>query len=193
MLRTAVLAMLIVLPASGGQTTPLRVVALQDLTVPAERLFPGCALAPTPTPGNKPFRPRNLASLPTPTNPWTGADKPLIATIRQRIDGPMLVPDGPPLTSRQLATYRLQLAEGIDEGYAAIYSQSESAGSPDAVVVYALRFASAEAANDFRSRHLDSNNPRIIQVGLGRIVAVIHGDSGKCFQTVGAYVKSLVE
>jgi hypothetical protein len=101
------------------------------------------------------------------------------------------MPDGPPLTRRQNSHYRLHLAEGLEEAYAAIYTQSEPAEfepGRELIIVYGLRFA-AESAVDRRSD--TSKNPRIIRVVIGPVVAVVHGDGGRCFEAVGAYLKSL--
>ncbi|MFN2444576.1 MAG: hypothetical protein ABR606_03165 [Vicinamibacterales bacterium] len=132
---------------------------------------------------------RLWTGLPITANPWIGTDAPMVATIRERIDGPALVPDSPPLTTRQRARHRLQLAEGVEEAYAAIYAHGEAEADP--IVVYGLRRADAQTPAEQSRAPRASENPRIIRVAIGSIVAVVHGDGGKCFQAVGAYLRSL--
>ena len=98
-----------------------------------------------------------------------------------------MLPDGPPLTAREFSRYRLQLADGVKEAYAAIYKQSE----PEPILVYALRFPGTERPVDRSGDTQPSKNPRVIQVALGPIMTVVHGDGGQCFQAVGAYLQSL--
>src|SRR5687768_14259440 len=146
--------MSIAMTSDAAQSSGSRVVTMQELTVPPERLPTGCVLSPAQSvrlEGNR-VRGRNWAGLPIPTNPWAGTDAPLIASIRERVDGPVLMPDGPPLTARQSARYRLHLAEGVEEAYAAIYTQEGPAEFEprDVIVVYGLRFPDAERAVDPR-------------------------------------------
>jgi hypothetical protein len=164
-------------------------VMMQDLTVPHERLPAGCALSPVesmPLDGHR-FRGGLWAGLPIPTNPWTGTDRRIVASIRERMAAPILAPDGPPLTARELSSYRLRLADGVEEAYAAIYLQSE----PELIVVYASRFAGPERPDDRPSDTRASRNPRVIRMTIGPIVAVVQGDGGQCFQAVEAYLKTL--
>src|SRR5687767_9606643 len=78
---------------------------LAALTVPDDRLPPGCRLKPAElTPAVN--RQQGIvvgagASGPvTPVNPWLGSDRRLAAAIRRRIDGMPPQPDGPPLDRR---------------------------------------------------------------------------------------------
>jgi hypothetical protein len=190
--RTTLILTSVALAIGAAQDSGSRVVRMQELTVPAARLFPGCGLSPaSPDQTGNSVRPRNWAGLNIPTNPWAGTDKPLTATIRQRISGAPLTPDGPPLTARESASYRLHLAEGVDEAYVAIYSQPETADHNDVIVVYALRFLSSTMPDDIARVLRQSDNPRIIRVSLGQVVVVVHGDGGPCFQAVEAHVKAL--
>ena len=179
MLKTIFLAMSIAIPA-GAQSSRPRVVTMQELTVPAGRLPTGCVLS---------VRMGNWAGLRIPSNPWAGADRPLVASIRERMDAPTLMPDGPPLSPGEAASFRLHFADGVEEAYAAIYEQSER----ELIVAYAARFASAEKALQSRSYSYWSNNPSVIRVAMGPIVAMVHGDSGPCFNAVGAHLKSLAD
>jgi hypothetical protein len=183
------LAMSIPMASSAAIGVLPRLTAMQELTVPKARLPAGCALSPAPSvhlDGNT-IRGGLWAGLPIATNPWAGSDASLMASLREHLDPPLL-PDGPPLSRGESARYRLRLADDIEEAYAAIYLQSES--SP-LVVVYGLRFASAEMALEFWGHARASRNPRAVGIAIGPIVAVIEGDGGQCFQAVGAYVKSL--
>jgi hypothetical protein len=99
------------------------------------------------------------------------------------------MPDGPPLSPGEAASFRLHFADGVEEAYAAIYEQSER----ELIVAYAARFASAEKALQSRSYSYWSNNPSVIRVAMGPIVAMVHGENGPCFNAVGAHLKSLAD
>ncbi len=188
MMEAIVLAMSIAIASGVAQRVLPRPVTMLDLTVPNEHLPSGCALAPADSvrlEGNR-VRGGLWAGLPIPTNPWTGTDRPIIASIRERMDGPPLVPDGPPLTARELSRYRLQLADGVEEAYAAIHMQPE----PNLIVVYASRSASTKTF-DILSDTRAFKDPRVMRLQIGPIVAVVSGDGGQCFQAVGAYLKFL--
>ena len=187
----ALAAAIVVALTSGTEQNVPRVVTLQDLTVPGDRLPGGCALSPAASvrlDGNS-IRGGLWAGLRIRTNPWTGTDASVVASIRERLDGgPPLVPDGPPLTPREQARYRLRFADGIEEAYAAIYLPSNSSGL---VVVYGLRFPSADNAVDVWANARRSKNLSTVGLTVGPILAFVSGDGGSCFQSVVAYVKSL--
>src|SRR5262249_41271614 len=132
----------------ASQAPPPRVISMQELTVPSERLPSNCALSPAPSVQLDGGRIRGGLWAEFPTNPWIGADRRLMASIRQRIDGPAGLPDGPPLDAKALSRYLGQLADGVEEGYGAVYLQSAT----DLITVRALRFAPTEKASaDFSS------------------------------------------
>ena len=165
------------------QTVLPRPVTMKDLTVPKERLPAGCSLSPVAevVVGNR-GRGGLWADLPIPTNPWSGTDRMVVASIRERMDGPTLVPDGPPPTAREVSRYRLQLADGVEEAYAAIYlMQSE----PKLIVVYGLRFAAA--GRPFYPPRKASSH----RFEIGPLDVVVSGDGGQCSQAVEAYLKAL--
>lgn len=172
--------------ASGVTQNPERLVTMQDLTVPEERLPAGCGVSPATSvvQGNR-VRGDLWAGLQIPTNPWTGTDRNLMASIRERMYGQPLVPDAP-LTKKDASGYSLKLAEGLEEAYAAIYNQSE----PALIVVYALRPAVIENpfAFDHPSNKSGSNGSRF---EIGSVAIFISGDSGPCFQAIEAHLKSL--
>jgi hypothetical protein len=120
------------------------------------------------------------ASLGITTNPWTGTDRKIIATLRQGMGDAPLVTDSP-LTTREARSSFISLADGVEEGYAAIYAQSE----PRQIVVYALRFAATE--RPFYPPGTPSNH----RFEIGPFDAVVSGAGGQCSQAVEAYLKSL--
>jgi hypothetical protein len=168
------LALIIALDDSGAQT-PVR---LSDLTVPQERLPAGCALAPG----------RSI-DLRITANPWIGTDRPVVASIRERVDGPVLVPDGPPLTPGESARFRLQLADGVEEAYAAVYEHTE----PELIVVYGLRFGSTASSDEMLRHRRILENPRVARIAIGPILAVVHGEGGPCARAIRAYLASLAK
>jgi hypothetical protein len=189
MLKSTILAISLI--ASGvAQNVRPRLTALQDLTVPGDRLPAGCTLAPLESlrvEGNR-VQGRGLwwAGLPIPANPWAGTDRRFVASISQWIHGPVAAPDGPPLTARELARYRSQLADGVEEVYVAVYRQAET----EMVVVYAAKFSSSERPDDRQSGRRASTSPRVVRVEIGPTVAVVSGDAGACFQAARAHLES---
>ena len=79
-----------------ARSVPSRPIKMEDLTVPKERLPVGCGLSPAAyvVEGNR-VRGRLWAGLEVPTNPWTGTERRVIASIREHTDGPSLVPERP--------------------------------------------------------------------------------------------------
>ena len=176
MLTTIVLSMSLAVVANGAQTNRPGPPTLQELTVPVERLPPGCILSRS-----------NLAGLRIPSNPWRGTDRPLVASIRERIDGPANMPDGPPLSASEATRYRLHFADGVEEAYAAIYEQS----SGELIVVYGFRLVSGEQRLENSERQSQADNPSVIRVAIGPMAAMVQGDGGPCFNVVGAHLTSL--
>jgi hypothetical protein len=172
----AVALALIAVAIGAAQRGPVGEVTLRDLTVPPASLPDGCALAATPVAALYPMR----------ENPWIGTDAPSRAMIRERIEGPVMTADPPGLTRKDLAAFRLHLADGVDEAYAAVYKQSET--TP--IVVYAMRLTDAGTPSDWRETPAH-DNPRISRVSLGSIAAIVIGDGGKCFTAVGAHLRGL--
>lgn len=178
MMKGILLAVSVALTAGASQTLPRPAVTIRHLTVPVERLPIGCALAPEPS------RIRFGMSAGSSANPWITTDREGIISIRDGLDIPRAFPDGPPPDAKALTRYRAQLANEVEEAYGAVYMQSDA----EPVAVRAIRFAHGvqASARDIRV----STNPKVIRVEIGSIVAVVSGN-GDCFQTVGAYLKSL--
>jgi hypothetical protein len=111
-----------------------------------------------------------------------------MASVREIVDGPVAIPDGPPPDAKELSRYLGLLADGVEEAYGAVYMQSDA----DLITVRAMRLAPDErrpALAHFGDTRV-SKNSGMIRVAIGPIVAVVTGD-GACFQAVGAHLKSL--
>ena len=104
MLKAILVAIARGMSLSIAQQSGRPLIEVQALTVPAWRLLQDCALSPRSVLTAADTRPANWAGLKIPTNPWTGSNKPLLATIRERSGGTAQPPDGPPLTTRQAAS-----------------------------------------------------------------------------------------
>jgi hypothetical protein len=139
------------------------------------------------TAGNQ-FRGGQWAALPLQHNPQTSSEPTLIVAVRERLGGVPLLPDAPALTPRDAARFRLPLADGIEEAYAATYRQTDS---DEMVVVYGLRFPDARAAAEFWSSARAAKSPGITAVMSDAIIAVVSGRDGVCRDAVAAHVLSL--
>jgi hypothetical protein len=147
-------------------------IVFENLTVPPARLVAGCRLSPSPA---------VLAATPAvPSNPWRGDDRLLVATIREGITGSPPLPDGPPVSKAELARFRLQLADDVEEAYAATYSDAGA----NRVTVFAVRFKTG--VPDLPRR---AAAPReSIRLVRDRTVVVASGLAGPCFQSIAAYL-----
>ena len=168
----------------------LTIAALGDLTVPDNRLPAGCTVPHADAEridGNQ-VRSGRWAALPLTRNPQTSSEPGLIVEVRERLGGSPLLPDPPAVSGRDVARFRLRLAEGIEEAYAATYEQSDAVGI---VVVYGLRFPDARAASEFWSGARAAKNGGITAVISDAIIAVVSGPGGACRDAVAAHVLSL--
>ena len=144
--------------------------AFQRLTVPADRLAAGCALTPPTAAADSKGSPPNLAAgLSLPTNPWSGTDRSLAATIRAHILGVPPLPGGPPL-------------EDLEEAYAAIY-----AIAGQSVVVEAVRFNRTPPTVPLRGGDATQRSVRIERERT--VVVVSGGDENPCFAAVARYLR----
>ena len=189
MLKVVVVAVSCAVAAGVSQAVPPRTITLQDLTVPADRLPTGCALAPAPSKRVAPntFVGGLWAGLPVTTNPWIGKDPHVMASISSRIEPPPLLPDAPSPNRRVASTYFLHLADGLEEAYAAVYAQDDD----DLVTVYASRSAVAKQGSVDRpsARHAPTNR-LANRIQIGSIVAMVSGSGGACFDSIETHVKS---
>jgi hypothetical protein len=159
----------------------------ERLTVPAAQLPAGCRLTPQTItdPGGR-VRVGAWAGLRIDSNPWKGTDRALLAAIRQGVDPPVQVPDGPPLHPRDLAIFRSKLADGVEQAYAAIYETEDQ----QQVVVYGVQFAAEATAIEAEMRGLRDRRPRYRS---GRTVVVITSYGSPCAAAVDAHVRAVLE
>ena len=156
---------------------------LADLTVPAERLPTGCGLSPSPSIR---MRAGLWAGLPISSNPWTGTDRGIVASIVERVIDPPRIPDGPPPTNSELARFRLRLADDVEEAYAAVYTD----GGPSLISVNAVRYVDAAELTSLRNS--GRMRPGSFRLMAGRTLLTVSGDDGPCLQGVSAHVKEVV-
>jgi hypothetical protein len=149
-------------------------IAFTQLTVPESRLAGGCRIVLSPTahlPGNQ-GRAEMWAGLPIPTNPWIGADRRIVAAIREQVDPPPLTPDPPALDSRGAAAFRLRLADGIEVAYVGGYGSDD----PFLVVVLALRLT-----EDRKPLALSNKSRRsATRMASGRTLIEVSGEQSRC-------------
>ena len=144
-------------------------------------------LVPSPTEhlaGNQ-VRSGMWAGFPIPTNPWTGADRRIVAAIREQVDPPLLTPDPPALDGRSYSAFRLRLADGVETAYVAIYAAENSF----LVVVSAVRFI-----DDGKELQLSNERSHsATRFASGRTLIEVSGEQSRCFQTVFDYVRGIVK
>lgn len=168
------------LPATAARVDSTR---LTELTVAESRLVTGCRLVPSSTEHLASNRVRSgmWAGFPIPTNPWTGAERLIVAAIREHVDPPPLTPDPPALDGRSDAAFRLRLADGVETAFVAIYGSEE----PVVVVVSAVRFT-----DDGKQLQLSNERSRsATRFASGRTLIEVSGEQSRCFHTVVDYVR----
>lgn len=147
--------------------------SLASLTIPADQLPQGCSL-----------RPDDVVDHRASTNPWTGLEPLVIATIRERMGAVTRVPDAP-LSRREETMFRLQLANGVEEAYGALYRTNTQF-----VSVYAVTFDQAESS---RRRHEQPAEPGSgIRITAGRSEIVVLGKGNSCYDAVVRQVQEVV-
>jgi hypothetical protein len=146
---------------------------LASLTVPAERLPAGCSL-----------RQADVVDPRVSQNPWTGIDPLVIATIREYMGDVPRVPDAP-LSRREAAMFRLRLATGVGEAYAARYHST----SAEFVTVYAVTFDNAASLRATQDPHPEL--PRGSRFTAGRSTTVVGGKGSPCYEAVAGHVRSI--
>ena len=165
----------------------LQTFSLAELTVAPGRLPSGCVLSRSSTQrldGNS-VRGGLWAGLPISNNPWTGTDRAIVAAIVERVIDPPPVPDGPPLTKGELARFRSRLADDVEEAYAAIYADGDSA----LVAVHAVRYTDASLIPSHRSS--DRARPGGLRLTVARTVLTVSGGNTACSQAIAAHIREL--
>lgn len=192
MFKAIVLGLFLATASGVATNVQPRAIAMQDLTVPPEQLPAGCGLQrlpepQAPTPGTTVTR-GVATSLPyMTTNPWVGTDPHTLAYMRQVMDGPPVVPDAVPLSKGEAARFFLRYADGIEQGYAADYLQSDGR----LLAVHALKFSSTATDAMRALRPSASAGPIITRVDIGSILAMVYGDRGPCTQAIAAHLTAL--
>lgn len=167
---------------------------LAALTVPDDRLPPGCTLKPAePKAAMDPQRGVVVidreSGPPTMANPWLGSDRRIAAAIRRRIDGTPPQPDGPPLDRRALAAYELKWADNVLEAYRATYRSADGF----LIDVFAVRFddvAFARPAPPAGARNVRRGAASRAVFGPA-VVLISSRATSSCFQAISEYVHSL--
>jgi len=146
---------------------------LSSLTLPQERLAAGCSLQPS-----------DRVDYKASTNPWVGADPQVIATIREFMGDMPRLQDAP-LSTRQATIFRLKLATGVTEAYAAHYRVANGA----LVRVYAVAFERPEqerARQDLFTRLADG-----VRLAIGSSNVVVRGKGSACYDAVVDHIRSI--
>ena len=159
---------------------------LDGLTVPAARLPQGCSL-PASSSADAADGKRRMglwAGLPIASNPWRGTDSFISAAIRERMVSNALVPDGPPPSRPEMAAAKLQLADDLEEAYAAVYADEQFR----LIAVYATtRKVTAPPPV------ADKTRPRGgMRLTIGRTEIAVLGD-GPCLDAIQAQLFDLVK
>jgi|RhiMetdeSRZDD1v2_1073273.scaffolds.fasta_scaffold501089_2 hypothetical protein len=187
LLASVALMMLSTAASISTPAPPQGPFSLADLTVPSEQLPSGCTLSPSPTlrSGDNQVRTGLWTGLPISSNPWTGSDRAIVVAIHERVIDPPPIADGPPPTKRELAQFRLRLADGVEEAYAAIYTDDAS----HIITVNAVRYTDAPPPSF--SRNAARDRPGNLRLTLDRTVLGVSGNEGACFLAIAARVRDL--
>jgi hypothetical protein len=94
------------------------------------------------------------------------------------------VPDGPPLSRAELASFRAQLAEDVEEAYGAVYTEEGT----HLISVNAVRFKKAPVPDGPNRTSISGGSVRLAR---GRTVVVVFGQGG-CFDAIAAYVTDVM-
>ena len=153
---------------------------LASLTVSENELPRGCRLMPSDAKLRFIF----------PSNPWLGRNPQSLVALRNIIDGPLKVVDGPPLSARQLSAFEQRWLESVVDGYRATYVSSEE----DVVTVSAIRFTNLKAAKAASiRRQFDSFSAHSFhRVTFGTAIVVVASTSETdCFRAIDAFIRKL--
>jgi hypothetical protein len=179
-----ILALSILIALTGTAALGQDEIDLASLTVPQGRLVEGCELSPSPTVALGGNRVRGGLWGDLPRNPWMGAEPSVIADMRERVATSPPLPDGPPLSRAELAQFRAQLAEDVEGGYGAVYTEAGT----HLITVNAVRFKDAPVPNRPGRRSISDGSVRLAR---GRTVVVAFGQ-GSCFAAIGAYLPEVM-
>ena len=196
------LVLLVLLPAWMAGRSPQAGPAMAALTVPERNLPNGCQLradVPPATPalqaGQTAVLPGRSSSYPFPSNPWIGADRQLVGELRKRTYGESRTPDAPP-SAAEVAALRQQWAEGVVEGYRAVYTrrafvEGVAIEPSSRIEVFAIRFNDARLATAVPATTGMSRGV-LDRLVIGATVVQVAADSvTDCFSAVTGYVRSL--
>lgn len=155
---------------------------LAPLTVSENELPRGCRLTPADAKLGFVF----------PSNPWLGRNPQSLVALRNIIDGPLKIADGPPLSARQLSAFEYRWLESVVDGYRATYVSSEE----DVVTVSAIRFTDVKAATvaTIRPQFDSFSGPfqTFRQVTFGTAIVVVASTSeSDCFLAIDAIIRKL--
>lgn len=114
----------------------------------------------------------------------------MTAIIREQVDPPSRLPDGPPLNPAQLAEFRLHLADGISASYAGFYYDS---ASNEVIAVFGLVFPQAADTLNFvqNRQRLIGTLAGIYPTPLGQAVVLVSGKGGVCVAAIDAYLRAI--
>lgn len=157
-------------------------IVLSDLTLPGNHLPADCLLPPERFTLVGPIRVDRWLGLPLTSNPWQGTDPGILGVIRDRMLNFVEETHVRPRDLREIADYRLKLAEGLEEGYAAVYHDTVR---QRLIPVFAVRFPRGVSPT-----HL-GDKVRGLRMTFGSVDAVMHGDGGPCADAISAHLKSL--
>jgi hypothetical protein len=167
-----------VLAAWAASASAQKELSLASLTVPEKNLPNGCRL--------RPHSPQS--SFPFPNNPWVGRDRKLLVELRRNIDGPLRLPDAPPLSAKEVSTFERQWVADVVEGYRAVYISAETI----LVRVSAIRFDSGKVpahSPPASAAGLQGVKDRLV---VGPAIVQISADSpNECFQAVDRHIRAL--
>lgn len=164
--------------------------ALRALTPEQDSLPSGCTLSGPPSSSLQGGKERLelWRGIGASVNPWYGTDSRLLAAVRERMYGPVVGPDGPPLNRVEAARYVLQAVEDIEVGYAAFYH-----GGPTLrASVYALRFKNTVHAPEPAGHTHVSSRGAFRWFRYRNTIILVAGDDGTCSEFIGTHVASVV-
>jgi hypothetical protein len=171
--RLAVCALVVHAGLFLAPTNRPSTIQLASLTVPADRLPVGCTL-----------RASDAVEARASTNPWTGTDPLVIATIRERMGHVTLVPDAP-RSRHEAAMFRLQLANGVAEAYAAHYRGT----SAEFVTVYAVTFDEPDNSRATETSQTELTGGMRFMAGSSEIV--VGGKGSPCYEAVVRHIRAI--